>query len=140
MGSPVNFSDGLIGSQVTWQNTDCRRALAGDVVQAAGIVLRAGQLQLLALQTLDPLRSGAPDDGAQAARDELVQSVMSALEGTSLVVECTTCLDADRVLAAAIGCSSGSIATTAGGITCMTFSKQDGSLREVSCLNHCGHL
>lgn len=113
---------------------------ASIVLQAAGIVLQAGKLERLALQALVPSKGSGPDDGAQTACIQLVQSVMSAPEGAPLVVECATCSDADRILAAAIGCSSGSIATTAGGITCMTFTRQEGRLEEVSCLNHCGHL
>ena len=109
-------------------------------MQAAGIHVRADELQRLQLRDLEPAKEGSPDVAARASCEELVRSVMSAPEGGPLVVECVTCADADRVLAAAIGCSHGSIATTPGGITCMTFDRQDGRLKEVSSLNHCGHL
>ena len=92
------------------------------------------------MQASAPSNGDGTDAGAAAACLELVQSVMSAPEGTPLVVECATCSDADRVLAEGIGCVSGSVATTAGGVSCLTFSREDGRLEEVSCLNHCLHL
>ena len=109
-------------------------------VQAAGISLQSDQMRKLILPKFAPMEAGTPDDPAHLACERLVPLVLMPAECTPIVVECATCSDADRLLAAMIGCARGSIATTLGGITSMAFGREDGRLREISTLNHCGHL
>ena len=95
-------------------------------------------MPVLALEPCPPaLPSDAP---AHSAWQRVLAAAVSVPDAGALLVECATCDDADRLLAAAIGCRSGSITTTASGITCATVAKEQNELKEISCLNHCGHL
>ena len=109
-------------------------------VQAAGISCQSNQLRKLTLHELAPMEAGTPDDAARVACEKLVPFVVMPAESTPILVQCATCSDADRVLAAMIGCANGSIATSPGGITSMAYSREDCRLKEISTLNHCGHL
>ena len=84
--------------------------------------------------------AGRNDHISAAGWGQLTESAASVADGGSLVLEISTVSQVARVLAAAMECSPKALAPSAGGITVLTVHKEDRTLQQVACFNHCGHL
>ena len=80
------------------------------------------------------------DDSAAKAWRQVTESAAGIADRDCVMVECDTTGDASRLIAAAVACSPHALSPSAGGITLLTVSKQDRTLQQIACLNHCGHL